>query len=103
MASTINLDPSLAKDRAVLLAFYDFPGAHWIHLRTTNPIESTFSTVRLRHRKTKGCGTRQASLVMVFRLTQSAEKGWRRLNTPNLVLEVARGRTFVDGKMRDAA
>ena len=93
----------LAKDRDVLLAFYDFPGAHWIHLRTTNPIESTFSTVRLRHRRTKGCGTRQASLVMVFKLAQSAEKGWRRLNTPNLVLEVARGRTFVDGEMRDAA
>ncbi len=93
----------LAKDRDVLLAFYDFPGAHWIHLRTTNPIESTFATVRLRQRKTKGCGTRQASLVMVFKLAQSAEKGWRRLNTPNLVLEVARGRTFVDGEMRDAA
>lgn len=93
----------LAKDRDVLLAFYDFPGAHWIHLRTTNPIESTFSTVRLRHRKTKGCGTRQASLVMVFKLAQAAQKGWRRLNTPHLVLEVARGRTFVDGEMRDAA
>lgn len=93
----------LAKDRDVLLAFYDFPGAHWIHLRTTNPIESTFATVRLRHRRTKGSGTRQASLVMVFKLAQVAQKGWRRLNTPNLVLEVARGRTFVDGEMRDAA
>jgi len=93
----------LAKDRDVLLAFYDFPGAHWIHLRTTNPIESTFATVRLRHRRTKGSGTRQASLVMIFKLAQAAQKGWRRLNTPNLVLEVAQGRTFVDGEMRDAA
>lgn len=93
----------LAKDREVLLAFYDFPGAHWIHLRTTNPIESTFATVRLRHRRTKGSGTRQASLVMIFKLAQAAQRGWRRLNTPNLVLEVARGRTFVDGEMRDAA
>jgi len=93
----------LAKDRDVLLTFYDFPAAHWIHLRTTNPIESTFATVRLRHRRTKGCGTRQASLVMVFKLAQAAQKNWRRLNKPTLVLEVARGTTFKDGVMRNAA
>lgn len=93
----------LSKDRDVLLTFYDFPAAHWIHLRTTNPIESTFATVRLRHRRTKGSGTRQASLVMVFKLTQAAEKNWRRLNKPTLVLEVARGTTFINGLKRDAA
>jgi len=93
----------LSKDRDVLLTFYDFPAAHWIHLRTTNPIESTFATVRLRHRRTKGSGTRQASLVMVFKLTQAAEKNWRRLNKPTLVLEVAQGTTFINGLKRDAA
>ena len=69
----------LRKDREVLLAFYDFPAEHWIHLRTTNPIESTFATIRLRHRRTKGSGTRRASLAMMFKLAQSAEKRWRRL------------------------
>jgi putative transposase len=70
----------LKKDREVLLAFYDFPAEHWIHLRTTNPIESTFATIRLRHRRTKGNGTRRASLAMMFKLAQSAQKHWRRLN-----------------------
>ena len=69
----------LRKDRNVLLAFYDFPAEHWGHLRTTNPIESTFATIRLRHRKTKGNGTRRASLAMMFKLAQSASKKWRRL------------------------
>ena len=68
----------LAKDRDVLLTFYDFPAEHWKHLRTTNPIESTFSTIRLRHRRTKGSGTRQTSLAMMFKLAHSAEKRWRR-------------------------
>ena len=70
----------LSKDRDVLLTFYDFPAEHWIHLRTTNPIESTFATVRLRHRRTKGNGSRLACLTMVFKLMQSAEKRWRLLN-----------------------
>ena len=69
----------LAKDREVLLAFYDFPAEHWGHWRTTNPIESTFATIRLRHRKTKGNGTRRASLAMMFKLAQSAAKKWKRL------------------------
>ena len=64
----------LEKDRKVLLAFYDFPAEHWGHLRTTNPIESTFATVRLRQRRTKGCGSREASLTMVFMLARQAER-----------------------------
>ena len=89
----------LKKDRDVLLSFYDFPAEHWTHVRTTNPIESTFATVRLRHRKTKGNGSRQACLIMVFKLVQAAEKRWRRLNSPKLLLEVYRGKRFVDGTM----
>jgi putative transposase len=67
----------LSRDREVLLAFYDFPAEHWVHIRTTNPIESVFSTVRLRHDKTKGNGSRSACLTMVFKLMESASKGWR--------------------------
>lgn len=70
----------LKKDRDVLMTFYDFPAEHWKHLRTTNPIESTFATIRLRHRKTKGSGTRRTSLAMMFKLGEWAEKRWRRLN-----------------------
>ena len=87
----------LSKDREVLLTFYDFPAEHWIHLRTTNPIESTFATVRLRHRRTKGSATRTACLTMVFKLTLAAEKRWRRLNGSALLPEVIRGVRFVDG------
>jgi transposase-like protein len=87
----------LAKDRDTLLAFYDFPAEHWIHLRTTNPIESTFATVRLRHRKTKGNGSRKACLTMVFKLVQAAEKKWRVLNGAMLIPDVIRGVTFTDG------
>jgi transposase-like protein len=72
----------LSKDRDVLLTFYDFPAEHWLHLRTTNPIESTFATVRLRHTKTKGSGTRMACLTMVFKLMESASKSWRALTEP---------------------
>jgi len=87
----------LTKDREVLLTFYDFPAQHWIHLRTTNPIESTFATVRLRHRRTKGSGSRTACLTMVFKLALAAEKRWRRLNGSALLPEVIRGVRFVDG------
>jgi transposase-like protein len=87
----------LAKDREVLLAFYDFPAEHWLHLRTTNPIESTFATVRLRHRRTKGSGSRIACLTMVFKLTEAAAKRWRRLNGQPLILDVMRGVKFADG------
>ena len=87
----------LSKDRDVLLTFYDFPAEHWIHLRTTNPIESTFATVRLRHRRTKGNGSRLACLTMVFKLMQSAQKRWRLLNGSNLLPDVIQGTEFIDG------
>jgi transposase-like protein len=93
----------LHKDRDVLLTFYDFPAEHWSHLRTTNPIESTFATVRLRTDKTKGCGSRTATLTMVFKLAQSAEKHWRALNGSTLIADLIAGVQFVDGIKKDAA
>lgn len=93
----------LKKDRDVLLAFYDFPAEHWKHLRTTNPIESTFATIRLRHRRTKGNGTRRASLAMIFKLAQSAQKRWRRLNGHEQITLLFQGKMFVDGMLQDAA
>jgi transposase-like protein len=93
----------LQKDRDALLAFYDFPAEHWGHLRTTNPIESTFATIRLRHRRTKGCGTRKASLTMMFKLAQAAQKRWRRLNGHQLLTSLLQGIVFVDGIMQHAA
>jgi putative transposase len=87
----------LAKDRSVLFTFYDFPAEHWIHLRTTNPVESTFATVRLRHRRTKGNGSRLACLTMVFKLMQSASKKWRLLNGSQLLPDVIAGVQFIDG------
>ena len=83
----------LAKDRDVLLAFYDFPAEHWKHLRTTNPIESTFATIRLRQRRTKGCGSRRASLTMMFKLAQAAQKRWRRLNGHQHIVHLLEGKT----------
>jgi len=93
----------LKKDREELLAFYDFPAEHWKHLRTTNPIESTFATIRLRHRRTKGSGTRRTSLAMMFKLAQSAEKRWKRLNGHEQLLPLQEGKIFVDGLRQDAA
>jgi transposase-like protein len=93
----------LAKDREALLAFYDFPAEHWIHLRTTNPIESTFATVRLRHRRTKGNGSRKACLTMVFKLVQAAEKKWRLLNGSQLIPEVIQGVRFINGEREEKA
>lgn len=87
----------LAKDREVLLTYYDFPAEHWSHIRTTNPIESTFAGVRLRTDKTKGSGTRVACLAMVFKLAQSAENSWRTLNGSALLPEVIQGTRFIDG------
>lgn len=87
----------LVKDRDVLLTFYDFPAEHWKHIRTTNPIESTFATVRLRTEKTKGCLSRQTALTMVFRLCQCAEKTWRRLDGVAHLAEVIHRVAFVDG------
>ena len=95
----------LSKDRTELLAFYDFPAEHWKHLRTTNPIESTFATVRLRHRRTKGSGSRTACLTMVFKLMQSAAKRWRLLNGSQHLVDVIHGVQFIDGikPQQDAA
>lgn len=87
----------LSKDRHVLLTFYDFPAEHWTHLRTTNPVESTFATVRLRTNKTRGMLTRDTMLTMVFKLSLSAQQRWRRLNRPERLGELIEGIKFVDG------
>jgi putative transposase len=92
----------LLKDKDRLLSFYDFPAEHWGHLRTTNPIESTFAGVRLRTDKTKGCGTRSACLSMVFKLCELAQKSWRKLNGSALLPEVLNGVIFENG-LRKAA
>ena len=89
----------ITDDLDVLLAFYDFPAEHWIHLRTTNPIESTFATVRLRQRVTKGPGSRAAGVAMAFKLIESAQSRWRCVNAPHLVALVRAGATFVNGKL----
>jgi transposase-like protein len=89
---------TLTRDQDQLLTFFDFPAEHWIHLRTTNPIESTFSTVKARTKKTKGAGSRKAGLAMAFKLLLAAEKHWRRLNAPHLVALVKAGVEFPDGK-----
>lgn len=91
----------LAKDREELLAFYDFPAEHWPHLRTTNPIESTFATVKLRTAKTRGCLSRQTMLTMVFKLCRSAEKRWRRLRGYRRLGEVIENVKFINGIRED--
>lgn len=93
----------LSKDQDDLFAFYDFPAEHWIHLRTTNPIESTFATVRLRTVRTKGCGSRTATLTMVYKLAKQAEKHWRRLNRHEYIALVVQGAKFIDGILEKAA
>src|SRR6267378_2968761 len=85
------------KDRQVLLTHFDFPVEHWIHLRTTNVIESTFATVRLRTKKTKGAGSRSAGLAMAYKLLDAAQARWRCVNAPHLVALVRAGAIFVDG------
>jgi len=80
-----------------LLAFYDFPAEHWIHLRTTNPIESTFATVRHRTKVTKGPGSRAAGLAMAFKLIESAQERWRAVNAPHMVALVRAGARFERG------
>jgi transposase-like protein len=87
----------LEKDREILLTFYDFPAEHWLHLRTTNPIESTFATVRLRTTKTRGCVSRAGLLAMVFKLTKTAEQNWRTLKGHALLAQVIAGVKFKDG------
>jgi putative transposase len=87
----------LSKDRDVLLMFYDFPAEHWVHIRTTNPVESTFATVRLRTGKTRGCLSRETAFTMVFKLCLSAEKRWRRLNGAEQMTAIMSGVKFEDG------
>ncbi|WP_353650837.1 IS256 family transposase [Nakamurella sp. A5-74] len=89
----------ITEDLDVLLAFFDYPAEHWIHLRTTNPIESTFATVRLRQRVTKGPGSRAAGIAMAFKLIESAQARWRAVNAPHLVALVRAGATFEKGKL----
>jgi len=88
----------LLKDEDELLTFFDFPAAHWIHLRTTNPIESAFSTVKARTRRTKGAGSRKAGLGMAFKLLLGAQQHWRKINAPHLVALVQAGVRFPDGE-----
>jgi putative transposase len=88
----------LAKDREALLAFYAAPAEHWKHVRTTNPIESTFATVRLRTAKTKGCLSRETALAMVYKLARSAERHWRRLDGTERLAQVVAGVRFRDGE-----
>ncbi len=89
----------ITDDLDVLLAFYAYPAEHWIHLRTTNPIESTFATVRLRQRVTKGPGSRAAGVAMAFKLIESAQRRWRAVNAPHLVALVRAGAKFENGKL----
>jgi len=89
----------ITDDLGQLLAFYDYPAEHWVHLRTTNPIESTFATVRHRTKVTKGPGSRAAGLAMAFKLIEAAQDRWRAVNAPHLVALVRAGATFINGKL----
>jgi putative transposase len=89
----------ITDDFDVLLAFYNDPAEHWIHLRTTNPIDSTFTTVRLRQRVTNGPGSRAAGIAMAFKLIESAQARWRAVNAPRLVALVRAGARFEKGKL----
>jgi putative transposase len=89
----------ITDDLDVLLAFYHYPAEHWIHLRTTNPIESTFAAVRLRTRVTKGPGSRAAGVAMAFKLIESAQARWRAVNAPHLVALVRSGARFENGQL----
>ena len=89
----------IVDDADVLLEFYRYPAEHWIHLRTTNPIESTFATVRLRTKVTKGPGSRAAGLAMAYKLIEAAQTKWRAVNAPHLVAHVRAGATFKNGEL----
>lgn len=93
----------LTKDKDVLFTFYDFPAVHWIHIRTTNAIESTFATVRHRHRQTKGCGSVKATLSMAFKLSMECEKRWRKIKGFHLITMVLLGVKFENGIERKVA
>lgn len=84
-----------------LLAFYDYPKEHWKHLRSTNAIESTFATVRLRTKVTKGAGSRRAALAMAYKLVDAAQDGWRRIDGHQLVALVRAGVVFIDGQLEE--
>ena len=86
----------LKKDKASMLAFYDFPAEHWQHIRTTNPIESVFASVRLRTTKTKSCGSRKTTLAMTYKLMTTAQNKWRRLRGYRLLADVVQGIKFKD-------
>ena len=88
----------LVKDQETLPTFFDFPAEHWVHLRTTNPIESPFATVKTRTRQTKGAGSRKAGLALAYRLVLAAQDRWRRVNAPHLVALVRAGVEFRNGK-----
>jgi transposase-like protein len=87
----------LTKDRDALLAFYDFPAEHWKHLRTTNPIESTFATVRHRTIRSKGCLSNKTALAMVFKLVEGTQRNWRRIDGHNQLPKLIHGIRFTDG------
>ena len=87
----------LVKDREALLTFYDYPAEHWKHIRTSNPIESTFATVRHRTKRTKGCLSRRTGLAMAFKLMMSAQGKWRKLDGQNRLPEIIQGIEFRDG------
>ncbi len=89
----------IVDDLDVLLAFYDYPAEHWVHLRTTNPIESTFATVRHRQKLTRGPASRAAGLAMAFKLMLAAQDRWRAVNAPHLVALVRAGAVFKDGQL----
>ncbi len=88
----------LEKDKSSMLAFYDFPVVHWQHIRTSNPIESIFATVRLRTTRTKNCGSRKTTLAMAWKLMTTAQKNWRRLRGYRLLVDIIRGVKFKDGE-----
>lgn len=89
----------LRKDREELLTFYDFPAEHWMHIRTTNPIESTFSSVRLRTKKSRNCGSRETTLTMVYKLLETAQKNWRKIKGFKLLTLVINNVQFKDGEV----
>ncbi len=90
---------SLKEEWEEMVTFLDFPAEHWVHLRSTNVIESVFSPVKMRTRKTKGAGSRQAGLAMAFKLVQAGQRRWRKVNAPQLVRLVREGVWFQDGKI----
>jgi transposase-like protein len=91
----------ITDDLDEMLAFYDYPAEHWVHLRTTNPIESTFATVRHRTKVTRGPGSKAAGLAVAFKLIMAAQDRWRAVNAPHLVAFVRAGATFVNGRLTE--